>query len=129
MRALRIWAGLVGPPLAWVIQMALSESMASYACYPHDAPLAAPLFAHLPALVIGVDLVCLLIGLSCSWITLGEWRNTGQAGGQDGARVIEVGETRQRFLVMLSALSCSVFVVAILFTSFAILLVNPCKPW
>ena len=109
--------------------MALSESMASYACYPHDAPLAAPLFTHLPAMVIGVDLVCLLIGLGCSWITVGEWRTIIRAGGQDGARVVEVGETRQRFLVMLSALSCFAFVVAILFTSFAILLVNPCKPW
>ena len=129
MRAVRIWAGLVGPPLAWILQMTSSESMESYACYPHDAPLAAPLFTHLPAMVIVVDLLCLLVGLGCSWITLGEWRNTAGVGGPDAAHSIEGGGTRRGFLVMLSALSCFVFVVAILFTSFAILLVNPCKPW
>ncbi len=129
MRAVRIWAGLAGPPLAWIIQMMSSESMTSYACYPHDAPLAAPLFTHLPAIVAVVDLVSLLIALGCSWITLGEWRTTIKAPGQNGTRVIEVGETRQGFLIMLSALSCLAFVLAILFTSFAILLVSPCKPW
>jgi hypothetical protein len=129
MRTVRIWAGLIGPPLAWIIQMMSSEGMASHACYPHDAPLAAPLFAHLSAMVIVVDILSLLMGLGCSWITLGEWRNTAKSPGSDGAHSIEGGRTRRGFLVMLSALSCFIFVISILFTSFAVLLVEPCKSW
>ncbi|MDE2366733.1 MAG: hypothetical protein KGM95_07360, partial [Betaproteobacteria bacterium] len=42
--AARTLVGLFGAPAAWVIQVSLSEPLAAYACYPHQAPLSAPLW-------------------------------------------------------------------------------------
>ena len=128
-KTLRRWTGLVGAPLAWLAQVMLSETLSSYACYPHRLPLTAPLWSHVPLIVGAIDVVCLVTGLVCSGITWAEWRDTRRQAGPQGDKVIEQGESRDGFLVMLSAMSSLFFVIAMLFTSLAILFVSPCRGW
>ena len=56
---IRTLIALFGAPIAWVIQMSLSEPIAAYACYPHQAPLPAPLWVELSVILGAIGLVCL----------------------------------------------------------------------
>ena len=129
MRTLRIWLGLVGAPLAWLAQMTLSNVVSSYACYPHQAPLTTPLWDHLRLMVIAVNAGCFAFSLFACLTTVREWRETKKRAGGNGEEVLEIGESRAAFVVMMSALSGFIFTISIVFTGCAILLVSPCKPW
>jgi hypothetical protein len=48
---------------------------------------------------------------------------------QTGADLMEDREDRSRFLAKLGVLSSFIFIMAILFTGCAILLVSPCRSW
>jgi hypothetical protein len=128
-KTLRRWAGLVGAPMAWLAQVMLSETLSSYACYPHRTPLTAPLWSHIPLIVAAIDVACLGAGAVCAAITWAEWRDTRRKAGPHGDYVIESGESRDGFLVMLSAMSSFIFLVAMLFTSLAVIFVSPCGKW
>ncbi|MDQ3185803.1 MAG: hypothetical protein M3Q16_04940 [Pseudomonadota bacterium] len=123
--------GLFGAPASWVAQMSLIEPIAAYACYPHQVPLSAPLWADLPAVFAIISLVCLAAGLLSGYVAWNSWRRTRHqlARGGNGEHVIEVDEGQSRFLAMLAMMSSFVFIVAIVFTSCAVLLVSPCSAW
>lgn len=127
----RIWLGIFGAPVAWVIQMSLSEPIAAYACYPHQVPLSAPLWAELPLILAAISLACLAAGLFSGYIALDSWQRTGHSltGALQETQVIDVDEGQTRFLAMLGMMSSFLFIVAILFTSCAVLLVSPCSAW
>ncbi|HKX53048.1 MAG TPA: hypothetical protein VJM47_04525 [Nitrosospira sp.] len=127
----RTLVGLFGAPAAWVVQMALSHPLAAYACYPHQIPLPAPLWPALPAILAIISLVCLAGGIFSGYVAWDSWRGLGRPL-EDGANkkhVIEADEGQTRFLVMLGMMSSFVFIVAVLFNTFAILLVRPCSAW
>ena len=129
---LRTIVSLFGAPAAWVVQMSLSEPLAAYGCYPHEAPLPAPLWASLPAILIAISLACLAAGLASGYIAWSSWRRINcrlrllEAAPRSGA---SLDEGQGRFLAILGQLSSFVFIIAILFTSFAVILVSPCSPW
>jgi hypothetical protein len=127
----RTWVGIFGAPVAWVIQMSLIEPIAAYACYPHEVPLSAPLWAELPFMLAIISLACLAGGLFSGYIALNSWRRTGHSltGALQETQVIEVDEGQTRFLTMLGMMSSFLFIVAILFTGCAVLLVSPCSAW
>lgn len=127
----RIWLGIFGAPLAWIIQMSLSEPIAAYACYPHQVPLAAPLWAELPLILAAISSACLAAGLFSGYIAWGSWQRIGYslAGALKETHIIEVDEGQTRFLAMVGIMSSFLFIVAILFTGCAVLLVSPCSAW
>jgi hypothetical protein len=47
----------------------------------------------------------------------------------DPERAVDAGEGRTRFLVILSALSSLLFLISIVFTFLAFIMVPPCEPW
>jgi hypothetical protein len=130
-QASRTWLGIFGAPVAWVIQMSLIEPIAAYACYPRQVPLSAPLWAELPFMLAMISLACLAAGLFSGYIALDFWRRTGHSwtGALQETQVMEVDEGQTRFLAMLGMMSSFLFIVAILFTSCAVLLVSPCGAW
>ena len=121
---------LFGAPTAWVAQMSLSEPLAAYGCYPHEAPLPAPLWASLPAILLAISLACLAVGLVSAYIAWNSWRrinNRLALATRSGGRFLDEGQGR--FLAILGQLSSFVFIIAILFTGCAVILVSPCSPW
>ncbi|WP_333879031.1 hypothetical protein [Methylobacter sp.] len=118
-----LWLGLLGAPVAWVAQLLLSEPFAAYACYPHQAPLSAPILAGLPEILTAISIGCFALGLLSGFAAWRSWQQYQQG------RAIKAGEDRNRFLIKLSILSNFIFIVAIIFNIFAVLLVPPCSSW
>jgi hypothetical protein len=127
----RTLLGLFGAPAAWVAQMSLSEPIAAYACYPHQVPLSTPLWVDLPAILAIISLICLMVGLLSGYVAWRLWRRTGHPLPEtdNGKRVAEVDGGQTRFLALLGTMSSFVFIIAILFTSCAVVLVSPCSAW
>jgi hypothetical protein len=124
---IRIWVGIFGAPVAWVIQMLLSMPIAAHACYPYQAPLSAPIWQGLWGILITIGMACLAIALFSgfsAWNSLREYQR----------RVSEEGitlrsEHRSRFLIKTGLMSSCLFIVAIVFNICAVLLAPLCSPW
>lgn len=131
MSAYRILLALFGAPVAWVSQMSLSETLAAYACYPHEVPLSAPLWVDLPVILAAISVICLSIGLISGYIAWVSWRRTSHrlAGTETLGSVFEVDGGQTRFLAVLGIMSSLVFNVAIVFVGCAVLLVPLCSAW
>jgi hypothetical protein len=111
--------------------MSLSEPIAAYACYPRQMPLSAPLWVELPLILATISLACLAGGLFSGYIAWGCWQRADhpKACALKEKKIIEVDEGQTRFLAMVGIMSSFLFIVAILFTSCAVLLVAPCTAW
>ena len=126
---LRIGVGLFGAPAAWLAQFFISEPLAAHACYPNQAPLSAPIWEGLPAILIAISIACLAAALLSGFVAWSSWRRfEGEPAGEERS-VIETGENRNRFLVKLSLMSSFIFIVAVIFNICAVFLVSPCSPW
>lgn len=123
MSMMRLWLGLFGAPVAWVAQLLLSEPFAAYACYPHQTPLSAPIFAGLPVILTTISLACFAVALLSGFAAWSSWQRF------EKDRISKAGEDRNRFLAKLSVLSSFIFIVAVIFNICAVLLVPPCSPW
>ncbi|MDD5460239.1 MAG: hypothetical protein PHG00_01185 [Methylococcales bacterium] len=123
-----IWVGLFGAPAAWVAQFSLSEPLVAYACYPYQMPLSAPIWQGLPVMLAVISIACLAVGILSGFIAWTLWRQFGRqpAGGEP---VADTSVSRNRFLVKLSLMSNFIFITAIIFNIFAVLLVLPCNSW
>ncbi|SFQ00173.1 hypothetical protein SAMN05216419_104412 [Nitrosomonas cryotolerans] len=117
---------LFGAPSAWFIQVSLSEPLAAYACYPHQVPLSAPLWVNLSAILIAISLICLAGGLISGHVAWNAWGKFTQF---DANKEVKNDEGQTKFLAMLGVMSSFIFIVAILFTTCAVLLVSPCSAW
>jgi len=129
----RTLLALFGAPVAWVIQMSLSEPIAAYACYPHQAPLSTPLWVELPTILATISLVCLAAGLFSGYVAWTFWQQTGSAATavmrpSNSQRAVADGG-QNHFLAMIGLMSSSIFIIAILFTCIAVFLVSPCSAW
>jgi hypothetical protein len=122
-RTLRVLMGLFGAPLAWVAQMSVCVPLAANACYAYHAPLATPSWKFLPLMLTVISMTCGIIGLLAAFSAWSMWQRT-----RTQLPAIK-DDGRARFLAILAAMSSFVFVIAIIFTSCAILLVSPCHPW
>ena len=122
---------LFGAPMAWVTQMALTQPIAAYACYPHQFPLPASLWPELPAILGTIGFICLAGALFSGYIALGSWRSLGCSSEDtlNKQSAIQKDEGQARFLAMLGMMSSFVFIVAILFNTFAVLLIRSCSAW
>lgn len=127
----RTLLALFGAPLSWVAQMSLSQPLAAYACYPHQVPLPAPLWADLSVILAMISLICLAGGLLSGYVAWNLWRQASPLRGVTGAgeHAFEADGGQTRFLARLGTMSSFVFIVAILFTGCAVLLVPPCSAW
>ena len=131
MSTYRILLALLGAPIAWVTQMSLSETLAAYGCYPHRVPLSSPLWVDLPAILAAISVICLAAGLIAGYVAWGSWRQISHrfAETKTVLSVLEVDGGQTQFLAMLGIMSSFVFIVAILFTGCAVLLVPLCSAW
>src|SRR4029079_11575851 len=59
-----VWFGLLGAPLAWAAQLLINSALGAHGCYPHDVPLAVPLWADVREVMLGVEVVALLVGVA-----------------------------------------------------------------
>jgi len=111
-------------PAAWALQLIASYGLASWACYPHDAPhrrVPLPGWGAEPAILTTINLVCLgldAVGLAVCVLAL---RRAAQG---EEALNIRVGWTR--FLAACGALACAGFGAAILVSAVCVFMVPAC---
>jgi hypothetical protein len=126
--------GLLGAPLAWIVQICVCEVLASHACYPTQTPLARPVVPSLAPLVGAVSAVCLAVafgGFAAAWRSLRAARREDALAASQlaGARITRPNQRSVRFLSLVGVIASSIFVLGVLATAAAALIVSPCKPW
>jgi hypothetical protein len=126
--------GLLGAPLAWIVQICVCEALAAQTCYPLQTPLARPVVPSLAPLIGGVSAVCLAVafgGFAAAWRSLRDVRREDALGAARlaGARIAHPIQGPVRFLSLVGVIASSIFVLGVLATATAALIVSPCKPW
>lgn len=125
--ALMMLFGLMGAAAAWVLQTDIGETLAAQACFPHRSALAAPRWSWLmPALDV-ISVVALLIGVAGVWVAWQGWRSAARRDPASPASDAAVGRTR--FLALAGLILSLLFVVGLIATGLAVLLVAPCSGW
>ncbi len=104
-----VWFGLLGAPLAWSLQELVNVSLAGYACFPHDTPLAAPLWSNLAAIVIAVDAVALVVCVAAGFAALHTWRRSRNEKPGDAEQLLGGGDGRTRFMAMAGMMTSALF--------------------
>lgn len=120
-------AGIVIAPIAWLVQMGLTEALAAQSCFPHDRPLHGPAMPRLVATIVAVDIVCLLLG--CLGAYLG-WRNVLQLRREQALSGSQKSAAQLNWvLAYVGGLSSALFLFALVATDIAVLIISPCSAW
>ncbi len=114
---------LLGAPLAWIIQICTCEALVAQACYPAQDPLAHPDLHALSAYIGAVSLVGLAVAMGGIIAAWRGWRALRHGGDPNPDR------RAGRFLFRVAILGSPMFVLGLLVTAMAGLIVSPCKPW
>lgn len=121
---LRVIAGLCAAPLAWTIQMLVSEPLVAQSCFPATAARTAPLWpGFVPALAM-LSLACLAAAAGGAWAAWSAWRDNRDPAGHSTA--VDRGAEPVRFLSLVGMMGSALFIGAIVFSSLAVALVAPC---
>lgn len=121
--------GLLGAAAVWVLQTEIGETLAAQACFPHRTALAAPQWSWLMSALDVMSIVALLIGAAGVWVAWRGWRMTLAARTGPAAPVSDTRTGRTRFLAMAGFMLSLLFLVGLIATGLAVLLVSPCSAW
>jgi hypothetical protein len=117
---------LLGAPTAWALQLTLGYGLAAHACFPGDLPLAAPVWTPVEPVLAAISAAAFLLGLAAGWTALRNWRKVRHERPGSHRHLLEAGEGRTRFLAMWGLLTSLMFLLALLFTAFNLLLIPLC---
>lgn len=120
------WFELLGAPLAWVLQLLINVSLGGYACYPHDAPLAAPLWGNLVGTTLWIEVIALLTCLAAGVVSYMNWRRTKREKPGDAHDLLGGGNGRSRFMAMMGMLVSALFLLATAFSTANLVAIQPC---
>lgn len=123
-----LWFGLFGAPAAWSVQSIVNYVLASHTCFPKLYPLVTPTIGHtgLAAVVVGVSIAALLVGIATLVTSIWSWRETRHETGGQSHWAIDTGEGRTRFMALSGILLSVMFTISILVHGAAAALTNPC---
>jgi len=118
--------GICAAPLAWNAQILFNAALSGFVCYPHDAPLAAPLLPGSRSLMLAVSVAGIAIAIVAGLISWRSWRRTNEERPGSFHHLLELGEGRTRFMAMVGMLTSALFLIALAFGVSVLLLVPPC---
>ena len=118
--------GIAAAPLAWNAQVLFSSALSGFACYPHDAPLAAPLWNGSKPLLVVVSLSGIAIAISAGLVAWRSWRLTSKERSGSFHHLLDLGEGRTRFMATVGMLTSALFLIALVFGFSVLCLVPPC---
>ncbi len=121
-----VWFGLLGAPLAWSLQELVNVSLAGHACYPHDTPLATPLWTNLNAMSLWVEVVAIAICIAALIVAIVSWRRTRHERPGDAHQLLGSGDGRTRFMAMAGVMTSVLFLLGTLLAVLNIAGVPPC---
>lgn len=97
-------------PLAWMTQLVFNYALAAHACFPHEIPLAVPVWGGLFWVLVAIDLFAIVIAGLAVFTASGQWV------AWRGADLRHVGQRRNRYIAQWAILTSVLFTIAILFT-------------
>jgi hypothetical protein len=120
------WFALLAAPHAWSLQLLVNSALTGYACYPHDAPLDAPMWDGVRPILYLVEAAAVALCLAGGWIAWRNWRRTRDEKPGSGKRLVERGDGRTRFMAMAAMMISALFLVAIVFSSVHLFVLPGC---
>ncbi len=121
-----LWFGLLGAPVAWCLQELINVSLAGHACYPHDVPLALPLFEHLKGTSVGVEAVAFAVCIVAGVVSFAGWRKTRDEKPGDAHQLLGSGDGRTRFMAMAGIMTSGLFAVGTALAALNLAAIAPC---
>lgn len=121
-----LWFGLLGAPVAWCLQELINVSLAGHACYPHDMPLAVPLFEHLIGISVGVEAVAFAVCIAAGAVAFAGWRKTRDEKPGDAHQLLGGGDGRTRFMAMAGIMTSGLFAVGTALAALNLAAISPC---
>lgn len=106
--------------------MLSSSALASYDCYPHEVPLTVPMWHALWPILLAISIACIataIAGLVTAWRS---WQETRQEHPGSSHGLLTRGEGRTRFMAMSGTLTSLLFLIALFFSTAALLTVPLC---
>jgi hypothetical protein len=123
---LALWFGLLGAPVAWCLQELINVSLAGHACYPHDVPLAMPLFEHLIGISVGVEAVAFAVCLVAGVVAFACWRKARGEKSGDLHQLLGSGDGRTRFMAIAGIMTSGLFAVGTALSALNLAAIPPC---
>ncbi len=120
------WFAILGAPLAWNLQLLINATLVSHGCYPHDVPLATPLWHHLGTVSASVEAVALAICIAAGVAGWRNWSRTRDEKQGDLHHVVESGDGRTRFMALVGMMTSALFLVATAFATLNLAAVPQC---
>ena len=101
-------------------------SLAGYACYPHDMPLATPLWTNLNAVSLWVEAAAFVICIAALIVAVVSWRRTRDEKPGDAHRLLGSGDGRTRFMAMAGIMTSALFLIGTALAALNLEGVPPC---
>lgn len=106
-----IWFGIIGAPLAWNLQLLVNASLVSHGCYPHDVPLASPIWSDLRTVTTAVDAVAVAICIAAGIAAWLSWRRSRDEKPGTARHLVGNGDGRTRFMAMSGMMTSALFLM------------------
>lgn len=110
-------------PVIWMGQFLFGASLTAAICFPGDTPRSTQPDSWLQWSLIGFDILAILVAIAAGLVSLSLYR---RARGESSGDPLEVAEGRTRFLAIWGMMTSAGFLAAIIFETFASLLVPRC---
>ena len=120
------WFALLGGAIAWSLQELFNVGLAGYSCYPHDVPLAEPLWSGLRATTLGIDAFAIAICIASGVIAYANWRHSRDEKPGSANQLVGSGDGRTRFMAMAGMMVSALFLLANIVALFYIVSGPPC---
>jgi hypothetical protein len=120
------WFAIVAAPLAWNLQLLVNVPIAAHTCYPHDVPLASPIWSNLGSVTSVVETIAVVVCLAAGLVAWRNWRRARGEKAGSARHLIEGGDGRTRFMAMVGMMMSGLFLIAVIFACFSLYAVPAC---
>jgi len=121
-----IWFGVLGAGIAWNLQELFNITLAGYFCYPHDVPLAEPLWSGLRTTTFVIDALAIVICVAAGLVAFANWRRSRGEKAGDATQLLGNGDGRTRFMAMAGMVASGLFLFATIASLLYIVVGAPC---
>ncbi len=121
-----IWFAIAAAPAAWNLQLLVNVAVTAHGCYPHDMPLADPIWSNLRTVAAVVELIAILVCIAGAFVAWRNWSRTRNEKPGSAHHLIEAGDGRMRFMAMVGIMVSALFFVAVIFAAWNLAVVPAC---
>jgi hypothetical protein len=121
-----LWFGLFGAAVAWTIQELAGAAIIGHACYPSWQPRFTPTSSGVWTITLVISFAMLALGLAAGLTAYRSWRRTSQKHSEPGARHLDVGEGRARFMALSGTIVSGILLFNLIMNALVLFLVPPC---